>query len=301
MAVPAIPANPTTVRQLPPIARGQPMPRGSKHVGNIFKRLAQLDLRSVRVQLLAPKVLFSGTAILYHGTKIFLLDTLLTRNAYKIIKLIKRLFSFADKDNTLHWRAMLTDQKARHVLLKITYNCFGTLEGIYDLLTRNEIVKMAYAAFGLGVTWQPFSASVMSKMEFCLTPLIYLKWANCASHFFLATRSVWKLDRDTSPQKRYANWVNLGKAALDFGIASLKLGLNFAGIATGSTYTLIFTHAFLSIISNSLGMVKFFTTDKPKPTEPKPKPPEDPNLIVLLPVPPTPEAQPAQAPPVPGS
>lgn len=258
MAVPAVPANLTTVRQLQP--RLQPKLQSLAHrqggLRHFFKRLNEAEERSVRVRILNVKVLFTTTAIAYHGAKIFLLDTLLIRNAYKIIKLLKKIFSFTEGDNTLRWRAMVTDQKARHVLLKITYNCFGVIAGAYDLVTRNDIIKMAYGAMGLGINWQPFSAAVMSKIEFCLTPVVCLKWATCASHFYLASRNVWKLDRNTLPETRYANWLILGKAALDFGIESLRLGLHIAGIATGGSYALIFSLAFLGIISNSLGMVK---------------------------------------------
>ncbi|MCE5318735.1 MAG: hypothetical protein LLG04_15410 [Parachlamydia sp.] len=259
MAVPAISANLPTVRQLQPTAKGQGGFRHffkGLHQRHFFKGLNKVENHPVRVRILKPKVLFPTTAIFYHGLKIFLFDTMLTRNVYKIIKLLKKIFSFAEENkDKVRWRALQIDQKA-HTILKITYNIFGTAAGAYDLLTRNEITKMAYAAVGFGVTWQPFSAAVMSRIEFCLTPVVCLKWANCASHFYVACRNVWKLQRNVHHETRYANWVILGKAALDFGIESLRLGFHIAGIATGSTYALVFSLAFLGIISNSLGMIK---------------------------------------------
>lgn len=284
MAVSAIPANPPTARQLQPVAHD----RGG--LVHFFKRLEEEEKRSVRVRVLNVKVLFTTTALFYHGAKIFLLDTLLIRNAYKIIKLLKKIITFPDGDNTLRWRAMLVDQKARHVLLKITYNCFGVVAGAYDLVTRNDIIKLAYAALGLGVNWQPFTAAIMSKIEFCLTPVICLKWATCASHFYLASRNVWKLDKNTLPETRYANWLILGKAALDFGIESLRLGLHVAGIATGGSYALIFSLAFLGIISNSLGMIKHVFPIKEMA--------EGKQFMILVPAAPSPAT--AQAPPAPG-
>ncbi len=261
-----LPSDPLPTRNKPP---------------NLFQRIPRIDGHAIRVRLLNVKVLFSATAIVYNVTKILAKDTLLIRNVYKIIKLLKKIFSFSDGDNHFKFKDLLTKQKARHVVLKLAHNCLNVISGAYDLITNNEITKLAYGALGLGVNFQPLSAGIMGGVETFLRPMSLLKIATKTSHLYLAVRKVISLEADSSLSSKQAAWLILGKASLDFGIEGIRWGLYFAGMATGTSYLALMTVAALGLVSNGLGLVKHLSPVKENA--------EDTNKdVVLVPIDPPP-------------
>lgn len=252
MAVAAPLHVPVSPPPLPPI---QPIQPAKLSLRNFFVRLNEDEGRPLRVRLLNVRVLFNITGIVYGATKIFIWDTLLIRSVYKIIKLLKKIFAFTEVNYAVKIRDFFRDSRVSHTILKLAYNAFNAISGAFDLITRNEITKLAYEAFGLGYDFVPFSPAIMRAMETMLIPLTPLKFTAKATHLYVVLRKVLHLKQNTPSDTRWANLILLAKASLEFGIETLRCCLHILGLGTGS-YAAIFTLASLGIISNSLGLVK---------------------------------------------
>lgn len=215
------------------------------------------DGTSLWLRILNVKVLFNATAIVYQGTKIFVLDKLLVREVYRIIKLLKKIFALTeDGKRRFEFAALKTDQKARHILLKLTHNSLNVISGIYELITDNAISKMAYEALGFGANFQPFSDNLMQGVETFLKPVALLTMASKVSHLYLEVRKVYLLDSSASFAKKRDTWILFGKAALDFGIECARWTLYFVGLTTASTYMISASLASLGLLSDCIGLYK---------------------------------------------
>jgi hypothetical protein len=248
----------------PPGDNGSPPDKGG--LSFLFARISNIDGHEIQVRFLNVKFLFNVTAIVYQTTKIFVLEKLLIREVYRIMKLLKKIFTFFpdssedEEKNSFGYafRAFLTDQRARHILLKTANNSYSVASGVYELITDNEISRMAYAALGFGSNFQPFSEGVMNTVQTIFRPMAVVKLTTKTSHVYLAAKKVFELDSDDSDSKKRATWILLGKAALDFGIEGARWGLYFAGLTSGSIFAVSVTLSVLGIISNSLGLYKNF-------------------------------------------
>lgn len=262
MVVPVTPASGPNSPSLPPA-----------HGGGLYYLFE--GLHEIRVRVLNIKVLFSATAIVYQGNKFIKAavsayqgtessedESLLMGEVYRIVKLLKKIWSFIDGDNSFAFLDLFYEQQARHTLLKLSTNSLSVISGVKDLLTDNEITRLAFKAIGLGYDYQLIPPGILNGVTTFLTPLPLLKMATKTSHVYLSAKKVWELDPQDKYEKKRDSWILLGKASLDFGIETTRWAVFFAGYTMATCVVISAILAFLGLVSNGIGLYKALTPAK---------------------------------------